>query len=52
MAEPGVTGSFPITCPSATINTTTSLSVDLLASIANATGAESVICDQLTIHLE
>ena len=26
--------------------------VDLLASIDNATGAESVTCDQLTIHLE
>ena len=43
---------FPITSPAATVNTTTSLAVDLLTSIDNATGAESVVCDQLTIHLE
>jgi hypothetical protein len=43
---------FPITCPTATVNTTTSLAVDLLASIADVTAAESVICDQLTVHLE
>ncbi len=46
------TAPFPITSSTATINTTTSLTVDLLASIDNATGAESVTCDQLTIHLE
>jgi hypothetical protein len=46
------TGQFPITSATATVNTTTSLAVDLLASIANLTGSEAVVCDQLTIHLE
>ena len=52
LLENPASGSFPITCPTATVNTTTSLTVDLLASIANTTGTEAVTCEQLMIHLE
>ena len=43
---------FPCDSQTATVNTTTSLSLDLRASIQDFTGAEAVHCDQLTIHLE
>jgi hypothetical protein len=43
---------FPGDSQTTTMDTTVSLTVDLTASIADATGAEAVHCDQLTIHLE
>jgi hypothetical protein len=43
---------FPFATSTATVNTTTSLSVSLLASIVDFTGTESVLCDQLLITFQ
>ena len=43
---------FPCDSQTATINTTTSLNVNLTASIQDFTGTEAIHCDQLVIHLE
>jgi hypothetical protein len=48
----GGIGPFPLDTQTATIDTTTALSISLTAQIDNITDAESVTCDQLAIHLE
>lgn len=43
---------FPFTTSVTTVNTTGSLAVSLLASIADFTGTESLVCDQFLITFQ
>jgi hypothetical protein len=47
--ENGTPDLFPFTTTVTTMNTTPSLAISLSASIADFTGTESVVCDQLLI---
>ena len=50
--DDGSSPPFVQSLQTATINTTTSLNIDLRASIQDYTGTESILCDQLVVHLE